>query len=230
MKISRLCLLSLILLVMVSVSINAYADLYNRGTDSLGNRLIYDSDLDLTWYDYTNGVDSWQNQLNWASSLDIYFDGIHYTDWRLPSTVDGPYVLGYDGTTTVGYNITNSEMGHLFYMELENVAAFDTSGNLTGCGEGGPSCLSNTGDFQNLSAAGHWSGTDYSAPDLTNAAWVFGFYNGAQVTRNKSFAYSALAVRAGDVAVVPEPISSILFFAGGSLLAGQCYIKRKNRA
>lgn len=31
----------------------------------------------------------------------------------------------------------------------------------------------------------------------------------------------------GDIPVVPEPLSSILFLSGGSLLAGQRYLKRK---
>ena len=92
----------------------------NRGTDSLGNRLIYDSDLDITWYDYTNDYDTWQNQMDWAGALYVDFGGTHYTDWRLPTTVDGYQVYGYDGTTTEGYNITSSEMGHLFYTELGN--------------------------------------------------------------------------------------------------------------
>ena len=31
----------------------ANAALIVRGTDSLGNQLIYDDDLDITWYDYS---------------------------------------------------------------------------------------------------------------------------------------------------------------------------------
>ena len=111
----------------------------NRGTDSLGNRLIYDSDLNITWYDYSKSWDTWQNQVNWASGLSVTFGSNTYTDWRLPSTVDGTYAgCGCNGTTTAGYNITSSEMGHLFYTELGNTGYYDTSGNPTGCSSSYP--------------------------------------------------------------------------------------------
>jgi len=70
----------------------------------------------------------------------------HPDDW------DGVWEYGVDGTTTAGYNITSSEMGHLYYTELGNDGYFDTSGNTTGCSESSPYCLTNTGDFQNLQA------------------------------------------------------------------------------
>ena len=72
----------------------------------------------LVWLDHTNGQLAWQNQIDWAAGLDgsltynvdaaftVLWDD---TAWRLPSTVDGPYDHRYDGTTTAGYNITNSE-------------------------------------------------------------------------------------------------------------------------
>ena len=123
----------------------AHATLFNQGTDSLGNRLIYDSDLNITWYDYTRSGDTWQNQVNWADALSVTFGGNTYTDWRMPTTVDGPYVYGYDGTTIGGFNITSSEMGHLFYTELGNDGLYDTFGNPTGC-PGANNCLTNTGD------------------------------------------------------------------------------------
>ena len=44
-----------ILLIMVGIifglSVQADATLFLRGTDTLGNQLIYDSDLNITWYD-----------------------------------------------------------------------------------------------------------------------------------------------------------------------------------
>ena len=141
-----------------TVSVNA--TLYNRGTDSLGNSLIYDDDLNITWYDFSNAVNTWQNQANWANTLSINFGGAIYDDWRLPSAVDHPsYVVGYDSTTTAGWNITSSEMGHLFYTELGNKGYCNTSGNCPQSGWG----LTNTGNFLNLQQHLYWSGTEYAA-------------------------------------------------------------------
>ena len=80
---------SIIFVTMFSVvlffALSANATLVILGTDTLGNRLIYDDDLDITWYDYTNPYDYWQNQLDWASNLTVEFGGIIYDDWRLPT-------------------------------------------------------------------------------------------------------------------------------------------------
>ena len=43
--------LILVIAFLVFSSSVANATLINRGTDSLGNRLIYDDILDITWYD-----------------------------------------------------------------------------------------------------------------------------------------------------------------------------------
>ena len=202
----------------------AHADLYNRGSDSVGNRLIYDSDLNITWYDYTNDFDTWQNQYNWVSALTVTFSGIVYYEWRLPSTVDDPYVWGYDGTTTAGYNITNSEMGHLYYEELGGIGHIDTSGN-----EIPDHGLPNTGPFLDLRHGGsdpYWSGTNYSEWGGAHA-WYFSNRSGEQLIAGKTNQYLAIAVMPGDVTVVPEPISLVLFIAGGAILAGNRSIRRK---
>ena len=90
--------------------------------------LIYDNDLQITWLDYTKGYDFWNNQKNWASGLGAsltvsLLPGYTTTNdwttgWRLPSTVDGLYSWGYDGTTTAGFNITSSEMGRVLPASL----------------------------------------------------------------------------------------------------------------
>jgi hypothetical protein len=107
-----------------------HADLWDRG-----GGLIYDDVLKITWlqdanYAKTSGYDSdgrmnWSQATTWAANL--VYGG--YSDWRLPTTVDGPYAWGYDGTTTAGYNITTSEMGYMYYTNLANKGYYDTSGN-----------------------------------------------------------------------------------------------------
>ncbi|HBH60500.1 MAG TPA: hypothetical protein DDX85_01910 [Nitrospiraceae bacterium] len=197
---SAVCSLSFLLCVHI-----VNAELLDRGTDSHGNRLIYDRDLNITWYDYSNAANTWQNQMQWASGLKVEFGGTVFDDWRLPSTTDGPYVFGYDGTTTAGFNITGSELGHLFYTELGNQGAYDTSGNLTSCHAATPvNCLTNTGPFLNLHhAPSYWSGTKHS--EWADAAWDFLFSNGRQSAIDSDYEKLAIAVRNGDVVVVPEP-------------------------
>jgi hypothetical protein len=190
----------LVIAVVFILSPQAYATLILRGegTSVHGTyRLIYDSDLDITWYDYTILPDTWLSQVNWASALSVNFGGNVYTDWRLPTTVDGLYVYGTDGTTTGGLNIPSSEMEHLYYTELGNDGYYDTSGNPTGCNNSSPFCLTNTGDFQNLQPTGYWTGMEYTAD--TNDAWGINFRSGYQVKTSKVYTYHTLAVRNGDV-------------------------------
>lgn len=111
----------LLAIVGLSFSTMAHAMLIDRGADSLGNKLIYDTDLNIIWYDYTKSRDTWQNQVNWASNLSVTFGSQTFDDWRLPNTVDGPMTWSYGGSTSYGYNNTSSEMGHLYYTELGNL-------------------------------------------------------------------------------------------------------------
>ncbi len=87
--------------------------------------LVYDTDFDITWlkdanYAYTTGYDSdgkmtWDEAVAWAGGLEYESGGVVYDEWRLPSA------LNQDGSgPDTGYNVIESEMGHLYYTELGN--------------------------------------------------------------------------------------------------------------
>ncbi len=212
--------------------------------DNNGNSLV--------WLDFTNapifdeGYGTWYDQVDWADSLNNFgvleidlLDG--YTvvwetndektsSWRLPTTVDGIWEYGYDGdpdndgvySYTYGYNLANSEMGHLFYEELGNLGYLDTSGNSqSGWG------LQNTGDFDNLTASWYWSGTEYA--DSTDFAWYFYMDDGYQSITHKNNPGYGLAVRSGQVSASSVPEPGTVFLLGLGLLGFSGLSRRKGR-
>ena len=198
-------------------SLPTHATLINRGVDTLGNSLIYDDNLDITWYDFTNLPDNSLNQMSWASSLSVNFGGAIFSDWRLPRTlpVNGTnyqFYFSCDGTTDLGFNIQspNSEMAYLYYMELDNKGYYDEIGNIQpGWG------LINTGPFTQLRQGSYWSSTECET--CPGGAWGFDFFGGGQATygeyRNEFDL--AIAVRDGDVVTpVPDPSTIWLFSFG----------------
>lgn len=173
-------------------------------------KLIYEDDQGLIWLDYTNPGNRWPQQMSWAAGLNdpgvltYKFDpGITVSwegDWRLPKTMDGARRFGYDGTTTVGFNITTSELGHLFYVSLGNRGYYDIKG-MPGTGwfpdsDWGPK---NTSPFSNLEPDMYWSCTEYSI--YPQHAWAFHFAFGHQGNKSfkSSYPYCGLAVRPGKV-------------------------------
>ena len=213
------------MLVVLGISTAARATLYDRG-----GGLIYDDVLGITWlqdanYARTSGYDSdgrmaWYDAVAWANQL--VYQG--YEDWRLPTTMDGPWEWGYDGTTTAGYNITTSEMGYMYYENLGNLGFYATDGTYEQPGWG----LSNTGPFINLQPRFYWSGTE-NAPH-PDAAWLFFFDYGYQGIGPHDIAPHdggyAWAVRPGDSVPIPEPSTLLLLCSG---LLGLAVFSRKFR-
>jgi hypothetical protein len=218
-------------IALIFLSGAANASLTKIGTGTYGSveyNLIYEDDQKLIWLDYTHGRADWQSQRDWATGLNVsgvlvynLNPGLGVTwggDWRLPSTVDGPWVWGYEGTTTGGYNITTSEMGHLNYASLMNKGIVSTGGVYPQPGWG----LTNTFPFNKLLAHDYWSGTEYSSG--LDQAWYFYFYDGNQSLGVKVGEAYALAVRPAEVSAVPVPASVLLL---GSALIGLLGLRRK---
>ncbi len=177
-------------------------------------QLIYDTDLDITWLDYSNGSTNWANQVAWADNLSLTVNGVTYDDWRLPTTVDGAFTYGYDGING-GYNVTYSEMGHLFFTELGNNAEKD-KGNTYKPSHG----LINAGDFNNLLSSSYWYSTEYTN-STQPAAWYFDMDIGYESVLNKTNDLYGVAVHSGRLigtgsgsAPVPEPATMLLHCTG----------------
>ena len=209
-------------LFILGIADMANAALTTIGTVTYGDtecNLIWDNDNNgnsLVWLDYSNTQNYWLLQNEWAAGIDsslTYNIDSAYTvtwddaAWRLPSTGANPQF---------GYNQTTSEMGHLFYDELE-LSAFPpltTTEQL------------NATNFDQLIASWYWSNTEY-ADSLDNRAWGFSMTNGYQTTALKLSNGHGLAVRSGQVSAVPIPAAVWLLGTG---LAGLAALgKRKNR-
>lgn len=176
-------------------AIHAHATLIDRGSG-----MIYDNDLDITWYDFAYASTSWEDAAGWAADLALTIGGTVYDDWRLPSAGPDPQL---------GENQISTDMGHLYYTELGNVAF------------GG---LLNVGPFASLTANPYWTGTPYS----DYSSWVFGFATGRQLIYQNTWELPAMAVRSGDVGAspVPEPTSVLLLSAG---MMGLAALRHKRR-
>jgi hypothetical protein len=178
-----------------------------------GNNLIYDTDLNITWYNPALGSMTWDQATAWAAGLTE--GGV--TGWRLPSA------LNTDGSAPdTGYDLIENELGHLYYAELGNTSK-----------QSGSSCggLTNRGFFTNLQPLNYWTNTEWASFAVDNA-WAFSFISGLQGHADKNpdstyvIYYSAMGVHSGNVGAtqIPEP-GVILLLAPG--LAGLAIIRRK---
>ena len=104
----------LVSIVVLSLGIHAKAELIPRGRDNLRNNLVYDADMDITWYDYSYLAYEYQDAAAWADQLSVKIGSTEFTDWRLPSVIKGKnYNLG---------SPQHTEIGHLYLKELVNNA------------------------------------------------------------------------------------------------------------
>lgn len=196
-------------LITIGTAVVNDATLLGNGNLGGPNNLIYDSDLGITWLDISFGQYTWAGQNWWANSLNndgvltvSLYDG--YTAdwgsgsvWRLPDVGSNP---------NVGYNQTSSEMGHLFYVELDNYG--NTNYGIDGTHPGYYG-LTNRGDFDHLISSWYWL---YSDEALNGGQpWYFSFSDGEQDwfssgTGNFGF---GMAVRSGQVIYTPHLLQAI---------------------
>nr|WP_320014148.1 hypothetical protein [uncultured Desulfobacter sp.] len=193
--------------------------------DNNGNSVVW---LDYTQYIHSDNIESWVKGLDNALTYNI--DPVYTVDWginswRLPETVDDEYYFHWNGTSTGGYNITNSELGHLFYEELGNIGLYGTDGTWFQTAYG----LTNTGVFENLTTSLYWS-TQYA--NYSGAIWGFNMYLGSQSWFVKSMFGCGLAVRTGQVSAMPietpVPVPGAFRLFGLGLIALSA-LQRKKR-
>ncbi len=189
-----------------------------------GNGLINDTTQNLVWTQDANlaatetfgvsginadGTMTWGKAREWIRAMNLAnYKG--YNDWRLYQVTDtGP--PGCDQAfsgTDCGWNIdlSTSELGHLWYGSLGNIAFMDTSGNYPQPGWQGQNF--NKGPFTNLEGVFYWSGTEYAVSPF-DRAWAFFALDGDQSAALKDRPSYGWAVRSGQVpGVDPIPITA----------------------
>jgi hypothetical protein len=140
---------------------------------------------------YDGGSATWGGAQKWIQAMNAA-DYLGYNDWALPTTAEG----------CRNYGCVDSQLGHLFYVELGEVAHQSISWSHN----------ANYGLFNNLMPLPYWSGTEYTA-DATRA-WLFNPNYGTQGLNFKDYNNFVMAVRPGDVVAVPELNTLALLLAG----------------
>ncbi len=193
---------------------SASANLLDRGPD-----MVYDDVLNITWTRNANLLGS--SGLNWAAAnswaAGLVFGG--FSDWRLPtmsSTSPATSIFDCSTGTAAACAASRNELGYMFYHNLGGTFGTDKTGTQTSL-LGGQTL---TG-IQPL----YWSGTGFNS----SRAWGFNFVGGHQFVDVMGLPLSAWAVRAGDVALIPEPETYAMMLAGLGLM-GFVARRRKRKA
>ena len=212
---------AIFLLSILSVSTIANATLAGRDLD--GNlttaEAYYDDVTNLTWLSDANASGAgmvWATANSWANGLTLG----GYTDWHLPNVLQPDANCSHqDGSDSLGYNCTGSEMDNLFY----NVLGGSVASSIT------VTHNANYDLFSNIPSYFYWTSMEYASN--TSSAWFFNFEMGNMGYITKSAGGYAWAVHSGDVGVavstVPVPAAVWLF---GSGFMGLMALTRRKKA
>lgn len=201
----------------------------------------------IEWISRLNDA-QWLGAGDWRLPTVAPVNGSSFVDCPTPPppppgvTTDPGQGLCFAGVNDRGYNVgapgtpyagsTQSELGHMFYVTLGNLAFFDTDGWAGPDGLGQPGWgLSNTGPFKSGTAIGQldmlpdifWTGTDYEFNDAL--IWYFGMATGGHSYRQKDRDQRVWALRDGDIALIPVPAAAWLFGSAAIMLG--CLRRRR---
>jgi len=168
----------------------------------------------------TNGQMTWETAKNWIVGMNTS-NYLGYSNWRLPTA------FNQDGSGPDSFfNNTDSEMGHLFYIELSGTAMSDPFVFTPISGSGDPDLAL----FANLQDWFYWSG-DRQIGGPGDNIWIFDFNRGLQGGSSESGNYYAFAVRDNIPASgpIPEPSTIALLGIGLAGLAGAEVRRRRKK-
>ncbi|MBG0861127.1 MAG: hypothetical protein IQL11_16635 [Bacteroidales bacterium] len=172
-----------------------------------GSGLIYDEDLNITWMQVANtpyypqycidypercrsssGLMTYEQAqafIDWFNNVYVLPWPAGERNWRLPITPTAPD-MSCSQEFNSGFGCILSELGHLYYVELGNLA-----------GEGG---LINRGPFLDIEIDfNYWTEWDFVSPG-TSDRMSFKFRNGLQIRSDINESHYVWLVHDGDVA------------------------------
>lgn len=242
--------IGIIVVATVLTAVPGFATFSNAALVDNGGGMIYDTNLNITWYNYNpyDDIDyggsfrqpnlMWYMAKDWANSLSLG----NVSGWRLPETsplngVEWNNLGSWNGSTDGwAYNIsapgsayagTNaSELAHLFYVTLGNQGRYDIYGNEN------PNWLNpiNKGLLTNIQAYNNFYASN-SPRDYMGDVFTFDLQGGLQSTVYTTTGRgAAIAVHDGNIGpngvIGAAPLPSAVWLLGSGL-AGLIGLRRK---